>query len=54
MFKQAKLDDTDRHRQMLRTRQVWTCDDKGVFDDDDTYSKWKYPMVGRRLIPQRV
>ncbi len=32
-----------------------TCDDKGVFtDDEDTYRKRKYPTVGRRLVGDRV
>jgi hypothetical protein len=32
-----------------------TCDDKGVFtDDEDTYMKRKYPTVGRRLVGDRV
>jgi hypothetical protein len=32
-----------------------TCDDKGVFtDDDDTDRKHKYPTVGRRLVGERV
>ena len=32
-----------------------TCDDKGVFtDDEDPYRKRKYPTVGRRLVGDRV
>ena len=32
-----------------------TCDDKGVFTDDEgTYRKRKYPTVGRKLVGDRV
>jgi hypothetical protein len=32
-----------------------TCDDKGVFTDDEvTYRKRKIPTVGRRLVGDRV
>jgi hypothetical protein len=32
-----------------------TCDDKGVFTDDEgTYRKRKKPTVGRRLVGDRV
>jgi hypothetical protein len=32
-----------------------TCDDKGVFtDDDDAYRKHKYPTVVRRLVRERI
>jgi hypothetical protein len=32
-----------------------TCDDKGVFtDDDDTYRKHKQATVGRRFTEERV
>jgi hypothetical protein len=35
--------------------KVPTCDDKGVFTDDDgSYRKHKHPTVGRRLIGERV